>query len=321
MCKSASLHLTTFITLFLSLYVHSQSITHLPGDSLVLNGKTIWYETEGRGEPLVLVAGGPGLSHAYFHPYFSSLTDSFRIIYFDAFGSGKSGRDDKTKKYSMAQDVEDIEALRKTLNLGRINLFGHSYGGFVAQLYALKFPASLNKLILSNTLSGGTDMQSYINSLNIEISNQYPERWEKIKKLRAKGYLSSSPEHQAAFDVPGTLYNFYNPENAKKMPRTEPNLYNPDLWYAIAGKDADFVISGELKNFNVKAKLKTLSMPVLVISGRFDRNTRPIYMVQYKHLIPHAEFVMMEKSGHFPFLEQTSETMDIIHNFLKNIKR
>lgn len=299
--------------------VYSQApVNHPQGEFVVLKGKKIWYESEGKGEPLVLIAGGPGLSHAYFHPYFTALADSFRIIYFDAFGSGKSERDNLKKSYSMAQDVEDIEALRKKLNLEKMNLLGHSYGGFVAQLYALNYPNSLNSVILCNTLASGKDMQNATNSLNNEIKSQFPERWEKIKKSRAKGFLSSSPEHQAAFDIPGTLHNFYNPENAKKMPRTEPNLYNPDLWYAMAGKDADFIISDELTRFNVEAKLKNLTIPVLVIAGRFDRNVRPMITVKYKKLIPQAEFVMMEKSGHFPFLEETSETMKILRKFLSN---
>ncbi len=134
--------------------------------------------------------------------------------------------------------------------------------------------------------------------------------------MRAKGFLSSSPEHQSAFDIPGTLHNFYNPENAKKMPRTEPNLYNPDLWYVMAGKDADFVVGNEMIRFDVKAKLKALSMPMLIIAGRFDRNVTPGIMIQYKKLVPQAEFIIMEKSGHFPFLEETELTMEILRKFL-----
>src|SRR5579863_3813774 len=68
----------------------SVSPPHPKGDYITVNGARLWYESEGSGEALVLIAGGPGISHDYFHPYFSALQDSFRVIYFDAFGRGKS---------------------------------------------------------------------------------------------------------------------------------------------------------------------------------------------------------------------------------------
>jgi proline iminopeptidase len=265
------------------------------------------------------VAGGPGLSHAYFHPFFSILKDSFQLIYFDAFGCGKSGRDDSTKAYSMAGDVEIIEGLRKTLKLDKIILLGHSYGGFVAQLYALKYGSAVKHLILCNTIASGKDMQLALNNLNFEFRQQFPERWEEVMKLRKKGFLSSSPDHQQAFNIPGTLHNFYNPDNRLKMPVAEPDLYNPDLWYAIAGKDADFVVTNELRRFDVKEKLKSQAMPVLFLAGRFDRNVSPSLTTQYKRLMPKAEFIMLEQSGHFPFLEEPEKTMSIIRRFLSDV--
>ncbi len=98
----------------------------------------------------------------------------------------------------MANDVEVLEGLRKALKLNKINLLGHSYGGFVAQLYAVKYGENLNHLILCNTIPSGKDMQLAMNSMNLEFKNQFPERWDKLMKLRKSGVLSSSPEHQQA---------------------------------------------------------------------------------------------------------------------------
>jgi proline iminopeptidase len=296
--------------------LYSQPLIHPPGDSVIINGKAIWYESEGKGEPLILIAGGPGSSHAYFHPFFSSLSDSFRIIYYDAFGTGKSETDKKAKNYSMANDVEILEGLRKTLKLKKINILGHSYGGFVAQLYAVKYADHLNHLILCNTIPSGEDMQVAMDYMNMNFKNHFPEGWDKLMKLRKRGVLASSPEHQQAYNFPGLLINFYNPANASKISRLEPNLYNADLWYAMAGKDADFVVSGEMLKYDVRQKLRTLKVPTLVIAGRFDRNVRPSLTIQYKKLMLQAEFIMFEKSGHFPFVEETKETIEIIRRFL-----
>ena len=75
-------------------------VVHPHGDYVKVNGAKIWYESEGSGEPLLLIAGGPGFSHSYFHPYFSTLANSFRVIYFDAFGRGKSDRAKNPVEYT-----------------------------------------------------------------------------------------------------------------------------------------------------------------------------------------------------------------------------
>ena len=164
----------------ISVQTDIQKLTHPSGDFVSVNGKKIWYESEGKGEPLLLIAGGPGFSHAYFHPFFSELAESNRIIYFDAYGTGKSERAKSAKEYSLAQDVEDIESLRKTLKLDKITVLGHSYGGFVAQLYAAKYPNSVKRRILANTFPSGDTLQSLQDNFNDDIENQLPEIWAKV---------------------------------------------------------------------------------------------------------------------------------------------
>jgi len=184
-----------------------QKPTHPSGDFVQVNGKKIWYESEGKGEPLLLIAGGPGFSHAYFHPFFSALASSNHIIYFDAYGTGKSERAKSAKEYSLSQDVEDVESLRKALRLEKINVLGHSYGGFVAQLYATKYPKSIKRLVLANTFPSGDTFQSLQEGFNDDVRNQLPEIWAKVQQVRAKGFLSSSKEHQEAAPVVGQPCN------------------------------------------------------------------------------------------------------------------
>jgi proline iminopeptidase len=107
-------------------------VAHPAGAYAQVNGAKLWYETEGQGEPLVLVAGGPGESHKEFDPFFSRLADRFQVIYFDPLGVGQSGRAKSRSEYTFAREVEDLEGLRKALGLSQINLLGHSFGGMVA---------------------------------------------------------------------------------------------------------------------------------------------------------------------------------------------
>ena len=143
------------IILLFSSAIAAQEVKNATGDYVAVNGKKLWYEVEGKGDPILLIPGGPGNSHIYFHPWFSELANYFKVIYFDAYGRGKSDRAKSADQYSFKRDVEDIEALRKALGFDKWNVLGHSYGGMVAQQYALDYPNSVNKLILVSTFYSG----------------------------------------------------------------------------------------------------------------------------------------------------------------------
>ena len=289
---------------------------HPAGDFVQVNGKRLWYESEGSGEPLLVIAGGPGLSHSYFHPHLSALAASHRVIYFDAYGCGKSDRAKSPRGYSFDDAIADVEGLRTALQLGMLNVFGHSYGGFVAQRYALAYPGSVKRLVLANTTASGEEQQLAQTRFNDELRYQLPELWAKVQAMRKRGVRSSDADFQAVYGVPPLYHYFYNPDNARQLPAADPDLYNPELWYAMAGPDADFKVEGELARFDVRGRLRELKMPVLVMAGRFDRNIFPMLSVRYREYLPGAEFVMFERSGHFPFVEETDKTVALLESFL-----
>jgi proline iminopeptidase len=91
------------------------------------HGALIYYMSVGRGAPLMIVHGGPGASHDYFLPYLLPLMRTNRLVFIDERGSGKSSKLEDPKQYTVANMVEDIEAVRQALDLGKISLFGHSF--------------------------------------------------------------------------------------------------------------------------------------------------------------------------------------------------
>lgn len=74
-----------------------------------MEDETISKESTGKGKPLLLIPGGPGSSHSYFYPAMERLADAFQLIYFDAFGRGKSDRAKHPGEYSLAGDIDDVE--------------------------------------------------------------------------------------------------------------------------------------------------------------------------------------------------------------------
>src|SRR5258706_12062488 len=94
-----------------------------------------------------VIHGGPGGDHSGFKPVFSPLAERMQLVYFDHRGQGRSARGDPAR-YTLDENAEDMEALRRHLGLGPIVSIGTSYGGMVAQAHAARYPGSVSHLIL-----------------------------------------------------------------------------------------------------------------------------------------------------------------------------
>ncbi|MGE5861893.1 MAG: proline iminopeptidase-family hydrolase [Ignavibacteria bacterium] len=303
-----------FLSTGAQISAQNSGIKHPDGNYVLINGSKIWYETEGTGEPVLLIPGGPGNSHTYFHPWFSDLAENYKVIYFDAFGRGKSDRAKDSTEYTFNRDVEEIELLRKALGYEKWIIIGHSYGGMVAQDYALKYPGSIEKLVLSNSLYSGEMWQANNDNCNYELKNQYPEIWEKLMKLREQGFHSSSIEHQNAYILPSGLLYYYDASNAAKA-TTDSLIINTTVYYTLVGDDGDFIIGGDVAKLDFRTKLKDTKIPLLIIEGRYDRVALPRFSIKFKDYAPQAEFVMFEKSGHNPYLEEREKYFQLLNKF------
>jgi len=290
---------------------------HPEGKYVKVNDARLWIETEGAGDALFLISGGPGNAHVGMHS-FAALKDACTLVYIDNFGRGKSDTAKTSSGYSISRDVEDIEGLRKALNYDRINLLGHSYGSIVAQDYALKYPQHVKHLIIANGFFSGEMWQKNDDNSNHEIKTNYPEVWERLMKLRDAGAHSSDPQHMEVYgEVPYGFLYAYNPENfLRGIDPSYPNRMNWKLYYQLVGDDGDFIIGGDIAKVDFRKQLKELKMPVLVIAGRYDRVCVPEFAVQYKKYCPQAQFEMFEKSGHNPQVEEPEKEFKIIRDFL-----
>jgi proline iminopeptidase len=289
------------------------------GKYVKVNGANLYVVTVGKGDPLILIPGGPGGTH-YGLRRFDSLASKYMLIYFDAFGRGKSDTAKNVTEYTIDRDIEDIEGLRIALHLNKINVLGHSYGGVVAQGYAVKYPQHVKHLVLANTFHSFIMWQANDDNSNHEIKTNYPEVWDSLMKIREQGYVSSDELHQDIYGkVPYGFLYAYNPGNfASRGAKPYPNALNTKLYYQMVGKDGDFIVGNDIGNFDFRTKLKDLTMPVLIYGGRYDRVAVPSMMVKYKQYCPQAQFVMFEKSGHNPQVEEPGKLFPLLEKFLSN---
>ncbi len=287
------------------------------GKYVTVNGAKLYVVIAGHGDPLIIIPGGPGGAH---YPYrdFDTLAKDNEIIYFDAFGRGKSDTAKDIKEYSLARDIEDIEGLRVALHIDKLNVLGHSYGGLVAQGYALRYPSHVNHLILANTFHSYVMWQANDDNSNHEIKTNYPEVWDTLMKLREQGYVSSDTTCQKIYGrVPyGFLYAYNSDNFAHGSGKHYPNSFNSKLYYQMVGRDGDFIVGSDIGAFDYRKELKNLKMPVLIYGGRYDRVAVPVMIEKFKEYCPQAEFIMFEKSGHNPQVEEPEKLFPIIEKFL-----
>ncbi|HEX4850884.1 MAG TPA: alpha/beta fold hydrolase, partial [Puia sp.] len=302
---------------FLCTHAQKYPDSQTDGQYYQVNGAKLWVVSFGEGDPLFIIPGGPGGSHIGYRR-FDSLASTSRMVYYDGFGRGKSDTANDVKDYSLDRDIEDLEGLRKAMHLDMINVLGHSYGGLVAQGYAVKYPQHLKHLILANTFHSFVMWQKNDDNSNHEIKTNYPEVWDSLMAMRERGVVSSDPIHQRIYSrVPYGFLYAYNPDNFRRRGAGfYPNSFNTKLYYQMVGKDGDFIVGNDIGNFDFRTMLKSLKMPVLIYGGRFDRVAVPEMMVKYKEYCPQAKFVMFEFSGHNPQVEEPQLLFPLIREFL-----
>jgi proline iminopeptidase len=285
------------------------------------NGVMIYYKSFGKGAPLVIVHGGPGASHDYFLPYLLPLARQNRLIFIDERGSGRSQKLDDPSGYTVENMVEDVETVRKALGLGKINLLGHSYGGVLAQAYALKYQQNLNHLILGSTFSS----TKAINQIFVEMKQKMsPELRARIDKMEADGlYGHGKPFEQNRYTndyMTAAWGEGYFPYLYQKHP--DPN-YDPiangimswDLYREMWGSHGEFIIDGNMKSVEYTDRLSAIKVPTLVICGDHDESAPSLSEAMHAK-IAGSKLVVLPKSGHMTFVDQPDLFIKNVESFL-----
>jgi len=292
------------------------TVSHAPGRHYEVRGHRLWVETEGDGPPLLLVAGlGPAGSHVIFHPFFGAMARTHRVIYVDLYGRGRSDRPAHVAEVTFADDVADIAELIHTLDLGPVHVYGFSYGGLLGQALALEHPGLLRSLSIANSLHSPEMWQANHANINAELARQDPDVWERITALRSAGRTSTDPEVAAEFATAARLVRFFNPDNAALLV-TEPGARNLELYPVFVGADVDFIIGGEVARIpDFRPRLKEMTVPVMVLAGRYDRALYPRLQRQFTEYDPRIRLEFLERSGSFSHVEEPEAVFALVREF------
>ncbi len=269
----------------------------------------LYCEIEGDGVPIVLLHGGPGATHHYFHPSFSQADDFAKIIYYDQRGCGISDYK-KGKGYSIEQAVDDLENLRKSLNINKWVVLGSSYGGVLGQCYTVKYPESVSGLILVNS-----DMAMPV---TMKSTRQYEfiskEEREKIRVVYSNGNLSSEQ----------SLYNAWLNGDWKRQcyykPTKEKNARSARYGWK---QDSNFnsIMSREKNRVDLEGAFDECPIPTIIMEGRWDLtwNTDKPVILHKNH--PNARLLFFEESAHLPFDDEPEKFFDALQDFVLKLPK
>lgn len=271
-----------------------------------VNGARLFYTTHGEGPPVLVMHGGMGYDHAYLRPWLDGLGRHASLIYYDQRGNGRSTRPDDWETVDHATWAADADALREHFGFDQIILFGHSYGSFLAQEYALRYGNRLAGLILSNTAPA-------LDYVDVALANA--RRRGTPEQLQALMTALSGPVADDATlgELVRTFLPLYfhqvRPDLADVMQETQ---------YDAGAFNRSFF--GCLPVFNTLSRLCEIAAPTLLLAGADDWLMPPAYGVERMHReMPRSQVVVFEQSGHFPFVEETDRFTSVVSDWLNTL--
>jgi proline iminopeptidase len=280
----------------------------------VADGITVSVREAGTGSPVIALHGGPGFRD-YLPPDLEPLTSSFRVISYDQRGSGHSTVVTDPTLLTAPAFVADLDRVRESLGIARVTLLGHSWGAGLAALYAIAHPDRIERLLLVGPMPPRADpyMTAFSQALQSRFTEADRAAMAEASARRQKAADADAADACRAYYAVFIRGYFHNPAAAARM--------RGDVCAAPAPALRNFSninrsIMGSLGAFDLRPELAAIKVPALVIHGASD----PIPMAsarEWAASLPDGRLLVIEQSGHFPFVERPDAFFPAATAFLK----
>ncbi len=283
-----------------------------------IGNSSLYVRVIGKGQPVIVLHGGPDFDHSYFLPDLDRLKDSFRLIYYDQRGRGKSADNVRPEDVTLVSDLNDIDRVRQHFRLNSVVLLGHSWGTVLALEYALRNPTRVSKLILMNPAPASTADLTAFRKIYLQKVGAEMERQSEIKASAA--YQSGDPEAVSARYRIHFKPALARAEDYEKLMRTMQEAFKSQgssgIVKARAVEDRLMRDTWDVPGYDLIPKLHNLRIPTLVIAG--DHDFFPDEVAGHiAQALPNARLVTMKECGHFAFLECPDATRNALLDFFK----
>ncbi|MGH7549167.1 MAG: alpha/beta fold hydrolase [Gemmatimonadota bacterium] len=292
-----------------------------PSESRVPVGTTSLYARAiGQGLPVIVLHGGPDFDHGYLLPDLDRLADTFRLIYYDQRGRGRSAERVRPEDVTLASDVEDIDRVRRHFRLDAPAVLGHSWGAVLALEYALRHPTRVSRLILMNPAPASASDVALVRKAYLERLGADMDRQRAI--VASAAYQAGDPEAVAE------RYRIHFKPALKRVEDYERMMATMKAGFTSQGKEGivkaraveDQLMrdTWQVAGYDLLPKLRSLRVPTLVIAGDHD------FMVgAAEHIaraVPNAELVTTKDCGHFAFLECPDQVRHALNAFFRRAR-
>ena len=278
-------------------------------------GFDLFYRTYGRPTKgtILCLHGGPGATHDYLLSLEDLAQFGYRVVLIDQLGCGKSARPRGTALYTIAHNVEEVEGVRKALQLGKVHLMGSSYGGALAIATALKYQRNLRSLVITGGLASVPltvrEMRRLVNRLPAKTRAT-------LAKYEAREDYEN-PEYLAAVDVFYRRHVCRLPVWPREVTYSFEHLSRP-VYFTMNGPN-EFTIIGTIRDWDVTDQLPTIRVPTLVTVGRYDEVT-PRVAESIHRGIRGSKLVRFENSAHLAMWEERSHYIGVVRDFLDRVR-
>ena len=271
-------------------------------DRVAVGGANLYVREVGKGQPIVVLHGGPDFDHTYLLPDLDRLADSHRLIYYDQRGRGRSAEGVRPEDVTLASDLADLDKVREHYGLAKTAILGHSWGTVLALEYALRHPDRVSHLILMNPAPASAADYRQFRKERLEKMGADLDR---IRAIAATdGYKAGDPDAVVAYYRIHFKAALARPEDYERLIAImKPSFASSDaILKARQVEDRLMADTWSLDGYDALPKLRRLKIPTLVIYG--DRDFIPSFVSQHiAEALPAARFVTMKECGHFAYLE------------------
>ncbi len=280
-----------------------------------VRGTRIYFDVEGMGlvpdgavmrerPAAMLIHGGPGSDHSGFKPSFSPLAARMQLVYFDHRGQGRSAAGDPAT-YTLDENVEDMEALRRHLGFGPIVSIGTSYGGMVAMAHAARYPDAVSHLILIVTAAHA----GFIPRAQAIVRERGTPEQQAVCETLWQGAFRSTEEMRHYYSVMGPMYARQHDPAGGTAVRGRA-IYSPEALNRAFGPD------GFLRHFDLRPELGRITAPTLIMAGRHDWICPVEFSEEIHRLIPGSDLRVFERSSHSIRADEPEAMTDAILGFV-----
>lgn len=283
-----------------------------------------WYHLVGEWEPsdphspwpVVVLHGGPGATHDYLLSVAGLAVGGRAVVFYDQVGNGRSSHlpDRGADFWTVELFVAELRNLIATLGLGGgHHVLGQSWGGFLAQEYALTHPAGLRSLVLADTAASFPDFVAEANRLRADL----PVEVQDALLRHERAGSTDAPEYVAACEV------FYR-RHLCRMDPWPAELVETFAWidrdptvYHTMNGPSEFHVIGSIRDWHSTDRLGGIDVPTLLVSGRHDEAT-PALQHTLRDGIPDCQWTLFEDSAHMPHVEEPGRYLDVVGAWLRS---